>query len=400
MTSNPGGLSTSSAHKRTNNRLPLEDSAEIVIVGAGLAGLAAAWFLAPNHDVLILEQGPSRAAEASAQNAGMLRRLVADPVERALACRSFRYLETPVTDHWSVPPWRKTGAVIASVGKAPALQAAANDLDARGVTTHSLTTAELGQLLPMAASLKADSIWYLPDAGTTDAWTLCSGLLRGARSEAARLRLNTKVTGLSTDGSRVNGVTTPTGRIGADKVVVAAGAWSGSLAGPGAFPPVLTPLHRHLIHSAPHAASNPDQPWLWIDDAGLYLRPEGEGWLCSPCDESPGMPSPEPGSIESALPGGLELLHEKLTKLLPRLGPLRIRGGWRGLRTFAPDRRPVVGPDPEREGLWWAAGLGGHGVTTCFAIGELLMARMDDSPIDWVDWRALDPGRTALEPHI
>ena len=74
--------------------------ADVIVVGAGLIGTSVAWHLARTHDVLILEQGGLAGAEASAQNAGMVRQLVRDPVERALATRSAQSLAA-LPDSWS-----------------------------------------------------------------------------------------------------------------------------------------------------------------------------------------------------------------------------------------------------------------------------------------------------------
>ncbi len=66
---------------------------------------------------------------------------------------------------------------------------------------------------------------------------------------------------------------------------------------------------------------------------------------------------------------------------------------WCGLRTFAPDRRFVLGPDPVRPGLFWVAGLGGHGMTSGLAVGQLAA----DLILGKKTSGALNPGR--LMPH-
>ena len=70
------------------------EQVDVVVVGAGLAGLSVAWHLAAEMRVLVLEQGEQPGAEATAQNAGMVRRMGEDPCERALSlprCRSVRW---------------------------------------------------------------------------------------------------------------------------------------------------------------------------------------------------------------------------------------------------------------------------------------------------------------------
>ena len=70
-----------------------------------------------------------------------------------------------------------------------------------------------------------------------------------------------------------------------------------------------------------------------------------------------------------AIPGAREALAEKLAPLAPRLAEIGIARGWACLRTFAPDRRPVIGWDADAPGLFWVAGLGGHGATGSAAVG-------------------------------
>ena len=79
------------------------------------------------------------------------------------------------------------------------------------------------------------------------------------------------------------------------------------------------------------------------------------------------MPPGDTPPVESAL----ELLAEKARNYFPQFADLPIMKSWAGLRTFAPDGRFVIGWDPGVGGLFWVAGLGGHGVTTSGAVGAL-----------------------------
>ena len=57
-----------------------------------------------------------------------------------------------------------------------------------------------------------------------------------------------------------------------------------------------------------------------------------------------------------------------------------MRRAWAGLRTFAPDRVPVLGEDPAAPGFWWLAGQGGAGIKTAPAMAQLLALAMDGRP--------------------
>ena len=57
-----------------------------------------------------------------------------------------------------------------------------------------------------------------------------------------------------------------------------------------------------------------------------------------------------------------------------------MRRAWAGLRTFAPDRVPVLGEDPSVPGFWWLAGQGGAGIKTAPAMAQLLTRAMDGLP--------------------
>ena len=128
----------------------------------------------------------------------------------------------------------------------------------------------------------------------------------------------------------------------------------------------LSPYRRHLFVTEALDWVSADWPIVWDVSHEIYFRPESGGLLLSPCDESlqtPGLPVQDPAA--------LELLADKAIQYLPKLADLPIRNSWCGLRTFAPDRRFVIGWDPQLEGFFWVAGMGGHGVTVSYSVGVL-----------------------------
>lgn len=363
---------------------------DVVVVGAGLAGCAVAWHVAPSARVLVLDGADQPGAEATAQNAGMVRRLGEDPFERALATRTHAWLLDPGEDWAAAAPSRRTGAFLGLARDRYHLHDGAAHLRARGAVVEACDRpAEVAQ------ALRGSPVpfgWWLPDERVADPAAMLAGFLRGARRSRAEVRCGVSVRGLLREGARVVGVDTDRGPVAAGRVVVAAGAWSGVLAARAGLRRPLVPVRRSVFWTAPHAASHPDHPWVWIDDVGIYVRPEGEGWLGSPCDEAidppQGFGSKGPLGSEAAASA-----HEKLSRWLPALADARIAGGWTGLRTFAPDRRPVLGADPDAPGLWWAAGLGGFGVTCAFGVGEAVSTWLLGGTLPWIRPEPVSPGR-------
>lgn len=364
---------------------------DAIIVGAGLAGLSLAAQLPRSWRVLLLEQGAQHGAEASAQNAAMLRTMGEDPYERALSCRTEDRLADP-PERWST--WalsRRTGALLGLVRDPHHLHDAAAHLRARGLPVQDCDRPE--ELAPALRGSPLRQAWYLPSARVVDPHALMEALRADLVDRGGELRCHSPVTGLDIVGGRIRGLHTPQQSLSTARVVLAAGAWCAQLARRAGLERPLIPLRRSLVQTAAHALSSPDHPWVWLDDVGVYARPEAGGWLGSDCDESVDWPEPGPGSLGPLEPEPRARWMHKLQRYLPALAEVRPSGGWSGLRTFAPDRRPYLGADPDVEGLWWAAGLGGSGVSCSLAAGEALAAWMTDRPTPWVGRQGLSPGR-------
>lgn len=362
--------------------------APVVVVGGGLAGLAVAASLAPHRRVIVVERG-GIGAEASAQNAGMLRRMGEDPYERALAIRTHARL---LGEDDLAPAARRTGAVLAFGRDPHHLHDAAAHLRWAGVE-H--VWRERFDDVPALAGSPLLGGWWVPGACVVDAWTLLQALRARMRAHGAEVVTGEVVEVPHPDG-RVAGVVLADGRAIEGEVVVATGAWSGPLGRLAGVRRPLVPLRRSLMLTGPHPASRPDHPWCWVDDEGVYARPEGEGWLVSGCDEAVDPAPPGGGSRGPLEAEPRALALAKLERWFPALATAEPTTGWSGLRTFAPDRRPVLGADPERAGLWWCAGLGGFGVSCGLAAGEAVAAWIRGTTVDFLQPRGVSPGRPML----
>ncbi len=95
-------------------------------------------------------------------------------------------------------------------------------------------------------------------------------------------------------------------------------------------------------------------------------------------------------------PGAEDLLVDKLLKHAPGLADISLCRSWACLRTFTPDRFPVIGWDPEIDGLFHVSGLGGFGVTTSLAIGDVASALICGGVVDWIEVGFFSARRGAL----
>ncbi len=361
---------------------------DVVIVGAGMAGCAVAERLSAHCQVTILEAGPEIAAEGAAQSAGMVRRLDPDPIDRALAQQTYSHLTDAAPPELS----EKTGAILAMVRDPLSLHDAVAHLRDRGIPVSPIEPSEVHAL----RESPVHAAWHLPDERVTDGPRLAQHLLDMARRRGAKVHTGTPVERLIIEQGRCVGVATRTEHYLAEHTILAAGAWSAQLVQPLGIERPLIPLRRAAAHIKASRPA-PDRAWIWLDDVGLYAKPDGEGWVVSPCDEHPDRPVLAQSSTTDPSPAQWQLLSDKIARYLPYLAQARAVRGWTGLRTFCPDRRPILGPDEACPGLVWAAGLGGHGVSGCVGVGEAISAWLLGRPTPWLDPSSVAPTRPQLQ---
>lgn len=167
--------------------------------------------------------------------------------------------------------------------------------------------------------------------------------------------------------------------VGADRVVLAAGSWSGGLAGlPRAVP--VEPVHGQLIalDTAPPLLRH-----VIVGPRG-YLVPRSNGRLIV------GATMERVGFRTGVTAAGLRFLADVAAEISPELADRRVVAHWSGLRPGTPDNRPILGPDPDLPELIYATGHFRNGILlgplTGEIIGEVAMGR--PSPVDLAPYRA------------
>lgn len=221
-----------------------------------------------------------------------------------------------------------------------------------------------------------------PTAQDIDVPALLQHYVRVARRNGAEIRTGAGVTAAARRGSTWR-VATTAGTVEAPTVVDAAGAWCDGLAElMGASPLGFRPLRRTIgVARADHVEVDDRWPLVVGMDEDWYFKPEGPNVLVSPADETPSPPcDARPDEIDVA--AAIERVNA-----VSRLGLRSVVSTWAGLRTFSPDRNPVVGHDPATPGLFWFAGQGGYGIQAGPALARLGAALVNGEPVpaDLVD---------------
>jgi len=371
----------------------MSDDFEVVIIGGGIAGASAAYFLAERgmKDILILERESQPGYHATGRSAAVL--VEFDLVRPILQLKLLggRFLRNPPPGFSENPLLQQSGILILFQGPLwKQVVQMVPDLRQSGVGVNLLNQEETLSRIPVVSSENFDGALFLAEDGHIDVNELLWSYLRHARRRGVQLRCNEEVTDIGVERKRCVGVTTRSGTYRSRWVVNGAGAWAGKireLIGPS--PVQLTPHRRTIV-----TFKSPDgltvRQWPLVADLShnLYFSPESAGLMASPMDQDP-MPPCDVRPDEL----GVALTMERLKELAPRLVPRSIVQKWAGLRTFAPDQVMVVGEDPDVKGFFWLAGQGGAGIETSPAVGRIASDLIADGRTDLVDARVYSPAR-------
>lgn len=234
--------------------------------------------------------------------------------------------------------------------------------------------------------------FFEPGQREIDVDALHQGYLRLARLRGAQVLTGAGVTAIARAGGGWR-ITTPTGEFRADVIVNAAGAWADEVAVMAGLTRIgITPFRRTAFQVAvPDGLDASRWPMINDVDEGFYFKPDAGRLFVSPGDATPSPPMDAwPHDIDVAI--GVERLQAATT-----LNVQRVLHAWAGLRSFAPDRVPVVGF--EGPGFFWLAGQGGYGIKTAPALARATAALIldgrfpDELAAGGIDPATLSPAR-------
>jgi D-arginine dehydrogenase len=361
-----------------STRIQMTDhTCDILVIGGGIAGASIAAHLAEHAKVHVLEMEDQPGYHSTGRSAALFSERYGNDTIRALSRASRSFLFTPPTDFCSVPLVRPRNVLIIARSHQ---QAALDALIQRETPCSEFQTVDRAEALRLCPVLRSDALLGgAVDSGTADieVHELHQGYLRLLKRRGGELTTRAKVVGLFHEAARWV-VRSERESFSARIIVNAAGAWAGELGRmAGAQDIGLEPRKRTAALIEPAANVDADAwPMILDVEEQFYLKPDAGLLLLSPADETlvpPGDAQPD----EMDLAIAIDRLQAATT-----LNVQRIRSKWAGLRSFVPDRSPVVGFDGRQPGFFWMAALGGYGLQTAPALSALAAGLLLEQPVE------------------
>jgi len=342
---------------------------DVVIIGGGISGTAAAYDLArTGASVTLIEKG-ALAGMASGWTLGGVRQSGRHPSELPLAQAAVRRWATLHDELDADLEYRRGGnlRLARSPEEVRIITALVAAQQRQGLDIEFLADTAAVRATAPALSTSVLAASFCPTDGHANPTATVHAFAAAAERHGAVIRPHTEVTGIDARGGRVRGVETTAGSLAADAVAIAAGVHSDRLCRMAGLELPLRVQHVAVAQTVPLppmirqvlGVANADFAGRQEVGGRFRMTGGGEDWRWPDGQLQAEDVQPTAGALEAVLARGLALL--------PPLAGARVARVWGGLIDLTPDALPVIERAPEVDGLIIAAGFSGHG----FCLGPI-----------------------------
>lgn len=329
---------------------------DFLIIGGGIAGTSAAALFAPMGETVLLEAEKNVGHHASGRSAAIFFEEYGNETVRALNRASKADLE-------QIGALSKRGLLLV----ASRSQTAHFESECRETGAVEIPMLEAVQKFPILNVARCTKAAYTENALDLDTDHVMQSNLRTARDAGAQVMVDEKVEEI-TKTSQGWQIETRRNSFSARIIINAAGAWADDVADKAGLVKLGIQPYRRSMAQLPPPIGQSTQTWpMVISCAGdWYAKPSSAGLIVSPNDEYKCDPH-DAWADDMTIAEGLARYEQMSTVPVSR-----VQSTWAGLRSFAPDRSLVIGPDPDAPDFLWFAGQGGYGFQTSPAAAQLL----------------------------
>lgn len=343
---------------------------DFAVIGAGMAGVSLAATLSAGARVALIDSEQHPGYHATGRSAALFAPNYGSELFRALTRASAEFMQAPPGDFIAQPLLRARGALtIARTDQRRRLDATVEQIRCSGSEIELLSIDAARSLVPVLRAAYPAACAYERAVHDIDVEALLRGFLNRAKAHGVRTFFGVRIEPPHWSGAAWQ-LRTGGESLCARVIVNAAGAWADEVASAcGAARLGLTALRRTAaLIDAPEGLSVAAWPAVFDVDEEFYLKPDAGRLLVSPGDEEPMAPC---DAFAEDLTVAIAI--DRIQRAL-EIEVKRVAHNWAGLRTFAPDRDPVVGFDSEVRNFFWCAGQGGYGIQTAPALSRLAAA--------------------------
>jgi sarcosine oxidase subunit beta len=379
----------------------MKKSAEIVIIGGGVNGVACAYYLAKRgmKDIMLIEKRYLGAGATGRCGGGVRQQWGMD--ENIILARDSVKLMERLTAELNFNIFFRQGGyiiLISDEGEYDLISRTIPRQNALGVPTELLTTEQIAAMIPGLNLKSVIAGAYCPSDGTAYPYAVLWGYAEAAKRRGVEIHLHTNVDEVSRSNDTLYEVKTSRGMIHTPRILNVAGSATKHIASMLGVD-IPTQQYRHEI-----AVTEPVKPFfdpMVISlRAGFYFSQTMRGEIVGGI----GNPHESPSTSTASTTEFLFRYASALRETFPSLARLRIIRQWAGLYDMSPDARPIIGSVDGLEGYYHACGFSGHGFMlspiVATLLSELITSGSSSVPIEGLSLKRFEQSSLKKDPYV
>ena len=343
--------------------------ADFIIIGSGMAGMSAAYRLSKHGKVIVLEKEGLLGYHTTGRSAAFFTENYGNQIIRSITKASRYFLENPPACFKEHELMTKYGGslFISNNRQSKFIDKELEYAKSLSANVFEISKKEARKMVPVIKEDYIDRALHEPDSKAMDVDLIHQGFFRGLKENNGEIFFNSEVNKIKKINNEWK-IYTKNAELSSPIIINAAGAWCDEIAIlAGCNPLNLSPKRRTvIIFESSENISSSDWPVVIDIEDKFYFKSEAGKILASPADETDSLPcDAQPEEIDIALT--VDRIENATNFKIKK-----IDHKWAGLRSFFPDRTPIVGEDPLESNFYWLAGQGGYGIQTAPGISKII----------------------------